>query len=127
MTSSKKFGRCSFIISCAPESWSSIIKEYHAFSERIFREVVLTPLSDKAINELVSSYLNKQRISNKKTKVCIHLLKNQLEILLNTQGNIRRVLMICNRAIDQGARTNYPLLTPSILKKILPGIFSQPE
>jgi hypothetical protein len=57
----------SFIMSCAPESWNSIIKDYHAFSERIFRQVELVPLSHDNVTEIVSSYLNKYRTISSKT------------------------------------------------------------
>jgi P-loop Domain of unknown function (DUF2791) len=117
----------SFIMSCAPESWSSIISEYHAFSERIFREVVLFPLSDKTTKDLIITYLSRQRISSQKNRTLIYPFTEESvkEILLTAHGNIRRVLMICNRLIDEGARLNYPLLTPSVLRKMLPELFQE--
>jgi hypothetical protein len=45
------------------------------------------------------------------------------EISIAAQGNMRRVLMICNLLIDKGAKLRYPLLTPVALKKMLPEIF----
>src|SRR5207244_2460537 len=53
-------GLC-IVLACAPEAWSSIIREYHAFSERIFREIVLKPLDQRGIEELVLAYLNHAR------------------------------------------------------------------
>jgi Cdc6-like AAA superfamily ATPase len=116
----------SIVMACAPEAWNGIIKEYHAFSERIFREVVLKPLSDKTIREVIVGYLNKQRTSSKKKDELYPFTEETVkEILLHTHGNMRRALMICNRAIDHGARTNYPVITPTLLKKIMPEIFME--
>lgn len=116
----------SLIMACAPEAWNSIIKEYHAFSERIFREVVLKPLSNKTIRDLIVGYLNQQRISHKNKDDLYPFTPEAVkEILLVAQGNVRRALMICNRAIDHGARTKYPLITPSLLKEVMPEIFNE--
>lgn len=116
----------SIVMACAPEAWNSIIKEYHAFSERIFREVVLKPLSDKTIRDVIIGYLNEQRVSSKKKGDLYPFTEDTIkEILVLAQGNIRRALMVCNRAIDYGARTNYPTITPVLLKKIMPEMFAE--
>ena len=117
-------GLC-LIMSCAPDAWSSIIREYHAFSERIFREVVLKPLDKEEAKSLITSYLRVQRSGSKTNGSQLYPFTDDAisEILLASQGNTRRVLMICNRAVDTGSRNGFQEISKSFLKKYLPDIF----
>lgn len=117
-------GLC-LVMACAPEAWSSMVRDYHAFSERIFREVVLKPLNGDIVRDFVAAYLNRSRINNNDKNNGIYPFTEDAirEILIAAQGNIRRVLMICNRAIDRGCDIDFPLLTMEKLKEILPEIF----
>src|SRR3989304_3276110 len=45
------------IITCAPEVWQSLLSEYHAFSERVAKEVNLKPMTGAKVIELLSEYL----------------------------------------------------------------------
>ena len=113
------------IMACAPEAWNAIIREYHAFSERIFREVVLPPLDKPGATRLIESYLKLQRISSKKRKSELYPFTDEAveEMLIAAQGNIRRLLMICNRAIDEGVKAGFPDISRSFLKKSLGEVF----
>jgi len=116
-------GLC-LIMACTPEAWSSIISDYHAFSERIFREVILKPLDGAAVREFIRTYLKVYRTDSDNKKPDIHpFTKDAIEqILIAAQGNLRRVLMICNRAIQKGCEVGFPLLTAHKLKEILPEV-----
>ena len=117
-------GLC-LIMACAPEAWNSIIRDYHAFSERIFREVILRPLNNEIIRQFIAGYLKRLRIAEKESHSPIHPFTEDAvkQILVAAQGNLRRVLMICNRAVDQGAENGFPLLTARKLREMLPEIF----
>jgi len=117
-------GLC-LILACAPEAWSSIIRDYHAFSERIFREVVLKPLNRGVIQDFIADYLIRSRINRIDENPGIAPFTEDAigDILIAAQGNLRRVVMICNRAIDRGSEIGFPLLTAKKLKEILPEIF----
>jgi len=114
-------GLC-LIIACTPEAWSSIISDYHAFSERIFREVILKPLDRAAVREFIKAYLKAYRTDSDSRNPDIYpFTKDAIEqILIAAQGNLRRVLMICNRAIQRGCEAGFPLLTARKLKEIMP-------
>ena len=118
-------GLC-LIMSCAPDAWSGIIKEYHAFSERIFREVVLKPLDQSGTGKLVSSYLGLKRIDSNRRIPTLYPFTNDAieEISQSSQGNVRRTLMICNRAVDIGSKNGHPEISRAFLKKHLPEILS---
>ena len=112
-------------MSCAPDAWSSIVREYHAFSERIFREVVLKPLDEDGAKALIASYVGTQRVDTRKKFPILYPFTDDAipEILSAAQGNIRRVLMICNRAIDIGSKNDSPELSKVFLRKHLPDVF----
>ena len=116
-------GLC-LILACAPEAWSSMIRDYHAFSERIFRELVLKPLSQEVIRDFIIAYLDRYRI-NSNQKNAIHPFSEDAikETLIAAQGNLRRVLMICNRAIDRGRKASFPLLASTKVKQLMPEVF----
>ena len=45
------------------------------------------------------------------------------EIQKTAGGNIRRMLMICNQAIDMGADSGFPAINAKKLKETLPDLF----
>ncbi|MEM2112074.1 MAG: DUF2791 family P-loop domain-containing protein [Candidatus Bathyarchaeia archaeon] len=117
-------GLC-LIIGCAPDVWVDIIKEYHAFSERIFRQVTLRALSKEDLRNFVVSYLQYSRIQDLDLPTDIFPFTEDAisEIQKAAEGNIRRMLMICNQAIDFGVDVGYPTLNAKRLKELLPDIF----
>ena len=123
-------GLC-LIIGCAPEVWSDIIKEYHAFSERIFRQITLKALSEADMRNFISSYLQHFRTKEKDPPSDIFpFTKDAIKAIQRAaEGNIRRMLMICNQAIDIGADTNSTTINAKTLIEMLPDIFefSQPK
>lgn len=90
----------SIVIACAPEIWQDVMSEYHAFSERIGREVALKPLNKEKVEDLIREYLKKstndgQNTINPFTESAID------EILTYSQGNIRRTISLCSQALDE--------------------------
>jgi len=128
----------SLIIACTPETWVNIIREYHAFSERIFKEVTLRPLNEQNINEFIKEYLRSCRSIHKeavmrmleKKKIYaedpdLYPFTNEAlkTILQASQGNIRRTLSLCNIAIDTCSLASYALINEDALKKSLTNMF----
>lgn len=117
-------GLC-LIIGCAPEVWADIIKDYHAFSDRIFRQITLRALNEKEAYDFVASYLKAFRINDFEIPNEIFPFTEDAigEIYRVSEGNIRRILVICNRAIDAGIEHNLSLITSQNLKEMLPDLF----
>jgi len=117
-------GLC-LIIGCAPEVWVDIIKEYHAFSDRIFRQIVLKALSRDDVREFILAYLKRARDEEKDppNKIFPFTEDALSEIHRTAEGNIRRILMTCNQAIDIGVEKGGPLITPKQLREMLPDLF----
>jgi type II secretory pathway predicted ATPase ExeA len=108
----------SVLFGCAPEVWQDVMSEYHAFSERIGKEVALKPLTDKQLEELVIDYLNTARTG--KTNTVSPFESESLDLILQrSQGNIRQVLSICGRAIDEGINQNEDKISASIVEDTL--------
>ena len=112
-------GLC-LIISCTPEVWKNIVMEYHAFSERIFREIILKPLSQETIQGLIEEYLDFHRTDPIKEHDSIYPFTEKAisNILQVSQGNMRRVLALCNMAIDLGIKQNDEWITPQTIKQV---------
>jgi len=117
-------GLC-LIIGCAPDVWVDIIKEYHAFSERIFRQITLRALSKEDLRNFIVSYLDYFRISGSNPSTDIYPFTEDAisEIQKVAEGNIRRMLMICNQAIDIGADSGFPVMGAKKLREKLPDLF----
>jgi len=126
-------GGLSLIIACTPETWSDVIRDYHAFSERILKKMALKPLNEQKINTFVKEYLRSCRTVDRneliqmlnKRKMNIEdpelypFTNEALKMLLEaSQGNIRRMLSLCNIAIDSCCLASTQLIDPSALKKI---------
>jgi len=92
----------SMLFACAPEVWQEVMSEYHAFSERIGREVALRPLTEEHIHELVSSYLDTARTGEEGT-IDPFTSESLSLILQRSQGNIRQVISTCSRMLDEAA------------------------
>jgi Cdc6-like AAA superfamily ATPase len=118
-------GLC-LLMACTPEAWSSIISDYHAFSERIFRNVVLKPLDNTMLRQLIIDYLSKRRTHTSPPLSDIHPFEQDCldDILMIAQGNVRRVLMICNVSIDYALEKNYDLISSKTLKEIFPEYYT---
>jgi len=94
-------GLC-MLFGCAPEVWQDVMSEYHAFSERIGQEIALKPLTVDDVNELIEAYLNKARIDS--TTGAEPFTEDAVELILQrSQGNIRQILSVCSRVLDQAA------------------------
>ncbi len=117
------------IIGCAPEVWVDIVKEYHAFSDRIFRQITLKALSEKDMRDFIAAYLKKQRLNDIDPPSEIFPFTEDAikEIHRVAEGNIRRMLMICNQAIDIGVENNTSAINANELRDMLPDIFETVE
>ncbi|KPV62743.1 MAG: hypothetical protein AOA65_1638 [Candidatus Bathyarchaeota archaeon BA1] len=112
-------GLC-LIISCTPEVWKDIFMKYHAFSERILREVPLKPLNQETIKTLIQEHLNLHRTEPIKEPDPMYPFTQEAitHILQASQGNVRRALALCNIAIDLGIKQGDEWITPQTIRQI---------
>jgi type II secretory pathway predicted ATPase ExeA len=108
----------SVLFGCAPEVWQDVMSEYHAFSERIGNEVALEPLTEEQVEQLVSEYLDTARPEEQETIEPFE--QETLRVILQrSQGNIRQILSLCGRTIDQGTRENHQTIAPDVVQQVL--------
>jgi type II secretory pathway predicted ATPase ExeA len=108
----------SVLFGCAPEVWQDVMSEYHAFSERIGNEVALEPLTEEQVERLVSEYLDTARSEEQETIEPFE--QETLRVILQrSQGNIRQILSLCGRTIDQGTRENRQTIAPDVVQQVL--------
>ena len=104
-------GLC-MLFGCAPEVWQDVMSEYHAFSERIGEEVALKPLTSENLYELVRDYLDQERMSSTENEGIEPFSEEALDLILQTsQGNIRQVLSMCSRVLDDAAESKENKIT----------------
>jgi type II secretory pathway predicted ATPase ExeA len=104
-------GLC-MLFGCAPEVWQDVMSEYHAFSERIGEEVALKPLTSENLYELVRDYLDQERVSSADNEGIEPFSEEALDLILQTsQGNIRQVLSMCSRILDDAAESKVNKIT----------------
>ena len=104
-------GLC-MLFGCAPEVWQDVMSEYHAFSERIGEEVALKPLTSENLYELVRDYLDQERVSSADNQGIEPFSEEALDLILQTsQGNIRQVLSMCSRILDNAAESKENKIT----------------
>lgn len=117
------------ILGCAPEVWVDIVKEYHAFSDRIFRQITLKALSEKDMRDFITAYLKMSRAEDADPPSEIFPFTDNAITAIHkaAEGNIRRMLMICNQAIDTGIERNTPVINSETLKELLPDLFEAVE
>jgi len=96
-------GLC-ILFGCAPEVWQDVMSEYHAFSERIGQEVALRPLTEEKVYNLVEEYLDTAR-QNGKSGPEPFTEESLNTILQRSQGNIRQILSICSRVLDEAVNS----------------------
>ena len=118
-------GLC-LLFACTPEAWNSIISDYHAFSERIFRNVVLRPLDNKMLRQLILDYLSINRKDSDDIFSEIYPFNdNSLDDILSiAQGNVRRVLRICNHVIEYSLERGYDTISSDLLRELYPEFFT---
>lgn len=110
-------GLC-LLFGCAPEVWQDVMSEYHAFSERIGREVTLRPLTAEDINGLVESYLDRARETN--NTGTRPFTDDGLEMILQrSQGNIRQILSLCSQSLDVAVENDETEIGPDLVQSVL--------
>jgi type II secretory pathway predicted ATPase ExeA len=108
----------SILFACAPEVWQDVMSEYHAFSERIGNEVALRPLTDEHIHDLVVSYLDTARTSGAQS--IAPFSEDSLSFILQrSQGNIRQVLSVCSRALDEASVAGVDTIDQAFVQETL--------
>lgn len=115
-------GLC-IIIACTPETWKSIIKEYHAFSERIFKEVLLKPLNEQTIKRFIAEYLNHykgdQNANIEFNPPLYPFTEDAINLILKaSQGNVRRILSLCNLALDSACMEGAKEITCNVVENL---------
>lgn len=110
-------GLC-LLLGCAPEVWQDVMSEYHAFSERIGQEVALRPLTNEHLYDLVEDYLAQERQG---TGHGIEpFTEDSLDLILQrSQGNIRQVLTLCSRVLDEAAVSGREQITGEFVQETL--------
>jgi type II secretory pathway predicted ATPase ExeA len=94
------------------------MSEYHAFSERIGREVALQPLTAEDINDLVKSYLDRAREDT--TDAVDPFTDEGLDLILRqSQGNIRQVLSLCSQSLDEAVEKNIPKIESKVIQTVI--------
>jgi len=110
-------GLC-MLFGCAPEVWQDVMSEYHAFSERIGQEIALRPLTVEDVNELIEAYLDRERTGS--TTGTEPFSEEAVELILQrSQGNIRQILSICSRVLDQAVDSSEEGIDPDLVKQVL--------
>lgn len=110
-------GLC-MLFGCAPEVWQDVMSEYHAFSERIGQEIALKPLTVDDVNELIEAYLNKARVDS--STGAEPFTADAVELILQqSQGNIRQILSVCSRVLDQAADNSEGDIEQDFVNQIL--------
>ncbi|QDX41806.1 BREX system ATP-binding domain-containing protein [Salarchaeum sp. JOR-1] len=111
-------GLC-ILFGCAPEVWQDVMSEYHAFSERIGQEVSLRPLTSEHLYELVENYLDKERPSTVESRIRPFTEESLDLILQRSQGNVRQVLALCSRILDDAANENRQEITVDFVEEAI--------
>lgn len=111
-------GLC-MLFGCAPEVWQDVMSEYHAFSERVGQEVALRPLTTENLYELVGDYLDRERTTTRSGSTVRPFTEDSLELILQrSQGNIRQVLSVCSRMLDEAAREDKSDITTEFAQEV---------
>jgi len=108
----------SLVIGCAPEVWQEVMSEYHAFSERIGREVGLRPLDHEQTKDLIEEYLAAQAVDNQEP---VNPFTDEAieAVLTRSQGNIRRTISLCSRALDEVIDQGEDQITATTIEGVL--------
>ncbi|GAB3680418.1 hypothetical protein GCM10028857_03110 [Salinarchaeum chitinilyticum] len=108
----------SMMFGCAPEVWQDIMSEYHAFSERIGREVALRPMTDEDLEALVESYL--EIVSDRQVSVDDLFTQDSLELILqHSHGNVRQALSICSYALDRAVNESRTHIKEETVREVI--------
>ena len=112
-------GLC-MLFGCAPEVWQDVMSEYHAFSERIGQEVSLRPLTSEHLYDLVQDYLDRERPATSCSDQIEPFTEESLDMILQrSQGNIRQVLALCSRVLDDAADTEHQQITAGVVEEVI--------
>ncbi len=108
----------SMMFGCAPEVWQDVVGEYHAFSERIGREVSLRPMTEENLRELVRSYLN--LVTDDPTDASDVFKDGSLQLILqSSQGNVRQAISICSYTLDNAAKHGHSQIGKEIIQEVI--------
>lgn len=106
----------SIVIGCAPEVWQDVMSEYHAFAERIGNEVTLKPLNQEKTNKLINQYI--ETYSEPESETVNPFTDDAIKkILRHSQGNIRQVISLCSRILDDAVDQQKNEIDKKLVKK----------
>ena len=110
----------SLVIACAPEVWQDVMAEYHAFAERIGREVALRPLDQEKTALLIQEYL--KSYSEQDVEPINPFSDDAVEsILQHSQGNIRQVISLCGQLLDKAVDEGLSTIDKSVVEETIQG------
>jgi type II secretory pathway predicted ATPase ExeA len=93
------------------------MSEYHAFSERIGREVALSPVNVDSVAELVSAYMQESRMDSEAS--IQPFTDDALEVILQrSQGNVRQILSTCSRLLDRALESDRQTIGRELVETI---------
>jgi len=108
----------SMMFGCAPEVWQDVMSEYHAFSERIGREVSLRPMTEENLEELVDAYLD--LATDKSVELSDVFENDSLQLILqSSQGNVRQALSICSYTLDNAAKHGRSCVDEEVIREVV--------
>jgi len=88
------------------------MSEYQPFSERTNQKLRLKPLTSENLYELVRDYLRSRESSSADNEGIEPFSDEALDLILQTsQGNIRQVLSMCSRILDDAAESKENKIT----------------
>ncbi len=108
----------SMMFGCAPEVWQDVMSEYHAFSERIGREVSLRPMTEENLEALVDAYLDLATDNSVDASDVFEDGSLQL-ILQSSQGNVRQALSICSYTLDNAAKHGRSCVDEEVIREVV--------
>nr|WP_049921582.1 BREX system ATP-binding domain-containing protein [Haloferax sp. BAB-2207] len=112
-------GLC-LLFGCAPEVWQDVMSEYHAFSERIGQEVTLKPLTSEHLSDLIADYLSLERVDGGAEESLRPFTEESLNLILQrSQGNVRQILALCSRLLDDAADADYETISVDVVEEVI--------
>lgn len=108
----------SIIIACAPEVWQDVMAEYHAFTERIGREVALKPLDEQKARRLINEYLEEYTADGTAPDTLFTDAAVQA-MLRHSQGNVRQLISLCGRTLDRAVDEQHDTIDETTVQAVL--------
>lgn len=113
---------CAFIIAMVARAWQICEEAQPAFMERFSRRVDLLPISDEQLEGLLTGYLKRplQDIEPHPTMEATDVFEKGAISKINEsqEGNIRAIVELCHRLIEEGVAQKVKPITAEFVQKI---------